>query len=507
VNRRTLLDALEKLAGGTAPKVVLFGDLILDEYIHGDVGRVSPEAPIPILSARRKDLRLGGAGNVAANLGAMEARVEAVGLVGDDEAGEQLLALLREEGLGTDHCLNSAGRPTTRKVRMLSGAQQMLRVDWEVADELTPEQEEQLGAALAAALPGAGALVLSDYGKGALTPALCQRAIQAARAAGVPVLVDPKGSDYDRYHGATLVTPNRREAEEATGRRIASYEDASGAAQHLLTGLELEAAVVTMGSKGILFRQRDGSEGRVAAQARDVYDVTGAGDTVVAQLALGLAAGFPFEVAVGLANAAASIVVERLGATAVTLGELAARLILSEPPRGKILDGDTLDGALEAWRAEGKRLVFTNGCFDLLHVGHVDYLRQARERGDVLIVGVNDDASITRLKGQGRPVNQLEDRMAVLAALEMVDAVIAFSEDTPQRLVERVTPDVLVKGEDWAEKGVVGREWVEAHGGQVVLVPLVPGRSTTGMLARAEMAPGGSGGCGSASSEGEPKGR
>ncbi len=505
MNRRTLLDALETIAGGTAPKVVLFGDLILDEYIHGEVGRVSPEAPIPILSARRKDLRLGGAGNVAANLGAMQARVEAVGLVGEDEAGEQLLSLLREEGIGTDHCLTGAGRPTTRKVRLLSGAQQMLRVDWEVEEALEPRLEAALGDALEAALPGAGALVLSDYGKGVLTPALCRRAIGAARAQGVPVLVDPKGSDYDRYHGATLVTPNRREAEEATGRAIAGYEDASLAAQHLVAGLELEVAVVTMGPKGILFRHRDGSEGRVAAQARDVYDVTGAGDTVVAQLALRLAAGFPFEVAVGLANAAASIVVERLGATVVTLGELAARLMLSEPPQGKILDEDTLDRALESWRAEGQRLVFTNGCFDLLHVGHVDYLRQARERGDVLIIGVNDDASITRLKGEGRPVNRLEDRMAVLAALEMVDAVVAFSEDTPQRLVERVTPEVLVKGEDWADKGVVGREWVEAHGGQVVLVPLVPGRSTTGMLERVTAADGTAGDGAGGSAQPEPE--
>ena len=261
MNRRTLLDALETIAGGTAPKVVLFGDLILDEYIHGEVGRVSPEAPIPILSARRKDLRLGGAGNVAANLGAMQARVEAVGLVGEDEAGEQLLSLLREEGIGTDHCLTGAGRPTTRKVRLLSGAQQMLRVDWEVEEALEPRLEAALGDALEAALPGAGALVLSDYGKGVLTPALCRRAIGAARAQGVPVLVDPKGSDYDRYHGATLVTPNRREAEEATGRAIAGYEDASLAAQHLVAGLELEVAVVTMGPKASSFATATGARG------------------------------------------------------------------------------------------------------------------------------------------------------------------------------------------------------------------------------------------------------
>jgi D-beta-D-heptose 7-phosphate kinase/D-beta-D-heptose 1-phosphate adenosyltransferase len=505
VNQRTLLDALENLESRGRPSVVLLGDLILDEYIRGDVKRVSPEAPIPILSAQRKDLRLGGAGNVAANLGAMGAKVEVVGLVGLDEAGAQVLSILTEEGLGTEHCLRNADRPTTRKVRMLSGVQQMLRVDWEVARPLDDDLANRLGAALDAALPGSGALVLSDYGKGVLTKGLCQHAIQAARTHGVPVLIDPKGEDYDRYHGATLVTPNRSEAEEATGRTITDYEDASAAAQHMLEWLDLDVAVITLGPMGILFRKRDGTEGRVAAQARDVYDVTGAGDTVVAQLALGLAAGFDFEVAVELANTAAGIVVERLGATAVTLGELAARLMVSEPPRGKILEDDTLDATLESWRAEGKVIVFANGCFDLLHVGHVDYLRQARNRGDVLIIGVNDDASIRRLKGEGRPVNHLDDRMGVLAALEMVEGVIAFSEDTPLKLIERITPDVLVKGEDWAEKGVVGREWVEAHGGQVVLVPLVPDRSTTGMIERAAASGSESAG-GEAVSEGAARG-
>jgi D-beta-D-heptose 7-phosphate kinase/D-beta-D-heptose 1-phosphate adenosyltransferase len=483
VNVRYYETLVERLG---RPRVLIVGDLILDRYVSGDVTRISPEAPIPILTARRSEERLGGAGNVAANLVAMQAIVDVIGVVGDDGWGRALRGLLEEQGIETRGCVVDVTRPTIQKTRMMSGAHQMLRVDHEDARAIGGQTLEEILRILPERVKMARAVVLSDYGKGVLTPAVIQAAIAAARAAHVPVLVDPKGEDYRRYRGATLVTPNRKEAEQALGRSLANLADLPHAADDLMKLADLDAAVITLGSDGIFFKSKKGEAGLVPAQARAVFDVTGAGDTVVAQLGFYLADGMSLEPAVTLANQAAAIVVGRLGTHAVTKSELAARLAETRPHVGKVLrDGAELDQLLAAWRKEKKRIVFTNGCFDVLHVGHVNYLRFAREKGDVLLVGVNDDASVRRAKGPARPVNSLADRLEVLAALEMVDAVCSFSDDTPKTLIERVTPHVLVKGQDWADKGVVGREWVEAHGGQVHLAPLVPGKSTTSILERA----------------------
>jgi D-beta-D-heptose 7-phosphate kinase/D-beta-D-heptose 1-phosphate adenosyltransferase len=392
------------------------------------------------------------------------------------------------EGLGieTGACVVDPSRPTIRKTRMMSGSHQILRVDDEDARPVVGPACEKLLALLPARVKKASIVVLSDYGKGCLNPSVIDLVVAEAKKAKIPVLVDPKGADYARYRGATLVTPNRKEAEQAVGRTLAKDEDLARAAEELMTKVQLDAAVITLGSDGIYFRNKKGAAGHVPAQARAVFDVTGAGDTVIAQLAFHLAEGRSLEEAVELANHAAGIVVGRLGTHAVTRSELLARLRETRPHEGKILtDGAALDQLLAAWRKEKKRIVFTNGCFDVLHVGHIQYLRFARSKGDVLLVGVNDDASVRRLKGAGRPVNSLEDRLAVLAALEMVDAVHHFTEDTPAKIIERVTPNVLVKGEDWAEKGVVGREWVEKHGGVVHLAPLVPGKSTSAILEKA----------------------
>jgi D-beta-D-heptose 7-phosphate kinase/D-beta-D-heptose 1-phosphate adenosyltransferase len=331
---------------------------------------------------------------------------------------------------------------------------------------------------------GAGALVLSDYGKGVLSRVLIQGAIRVAHDHGVPVLVDPKGKDYARYKGAHLVTPNRKEAEEALGRKLAGLDELGAGAKDLIRLAELEAAVITLGAEGMFHFSRDGSAGHIPTVARAVFDVTGAGDTVIALLGLGLAAGLDLADAVVLANHAAGIVVGKRGAASVTRSELlgAER---SASDRHKVIHPDELETRLAEWRSRGLRLVFTNGCFDVLHRGHIEYLRFARAKGDVLLVGVNSDDSVRRLKGPERPLNPLEDRMEVLAALEMVDGVVAFAEDTPKQIIERVTPQVLVKGEDWRDKGVVGREWVERHGGEVHLAPLLPGRSTTTILERA----------------------
>jgi len=480
MNERDLLKLLDGLGH---PRVLIVGDLILDRYIAGEVARISPEAPIPVLAAKRSHVGLGGAGNVAANLRAMDAEVELCGVVGAGERGDQLLGLLAGIGVGAAGVLRCDDRPTTEKTRLVSGAQQMLRVDWEEARPVTDVIATRLLAVVRERIVGVGAVVLSDYGKGVLTDAVIRAVIEAARAANVPVLVDPKGTDYTRYRGASLVTPNRKEAEQALGRSLAQLDDLPAAAGELIETAGLDAAVITLGPDGIYYRSSAG-EGRVPTVARAVFDVSGAGDTVIANLALGLAAGLRLEQAVFLANQAAGIVVGRSGAASATRDEL--RVVLGERRVGvgAVLTPDELPALLAEWRAEGKRIVFTNGCFDILHAGHIAYLRSARARGDVLLIGVNDDESVRRLKGADRPINPLEDRMTVLAALEMVDAVVPFGEDTPARIVEEVTPNVLVKGQDWEEAGVVGQEWVEKHGGEVFLAPLVPGRSTTKIAER-----------------------
>ncbi len=482
MNRRQLIEQLDALR---APRVLIVGDLIVDRYVSGDVSRISPEAPIPILAATAQEERIGGAGNVAANLRAMDASVDIVGALGTDPSGDDLLRLLGAIGVQTSGCVRDAGRPTTLKLRLVSGVQQMLRVDWEEARSLSAEVEAKLLNGLVERVQSADAVVLSDYGKGVLTPRILRTAIDAARAAGRPVLVDPKGRDFARYRGATLLTPNRKEAEEALGRKLDSLDALPEAAAELKRTADLAMSVITLGADGIFFLDANARAGRVPTVARAVFDVTGAGDTVIAQLALALGAGLDLETAVHLANHAAGIVVGRRGAASVTRAELRAALGSGDPVLGKVLRPRDVEAVVAAWRSAGKRVVFTNGCFDVLHAGHVQYLRFARSKGDVLIVGLNDDASVRRLKGPTRPVNPLDDRLEVLAALEMVDAVVPFGEDTPREVIERITPHVLVKGEDWKDKGVVGREWVERHGGEVHLAPLLAGRSTTAILDRA----------------------
>ena len=480
MNPRELMERLSTLG---RPRVLIVGDLILDRYISGNVDRISPEAPIPVLAAKTTDLRLGGAGNVAANLRAMEAEVEVLGVVGDDGKGRQLTELFEEIGVAVDGCVRLDDRTTTEKTRLLSAGTQMLRVDWEEVEGIHEDVSGRLLDGLDARLARADAVVLSDYGKGVLTEQVLRTVIDAARARSLPVLVDPKGTDYGRYRGATLATPNKREAEIALGRKIARLEDVPRAAIDLAAKAGLDSSVITLGSEGIYYRSAEG-EGHVHAVARAVFDVVGAGDTVIALLALGVGGGLPLGTAVELANHAAGIVVGRRGAASVTRQELAAAIAEGDRAESVVLTRADLPRLLSRWRSEGKRIVFTNGCFDILHAGHVAYLREARSRGDALIVGVNDDASVRRLKGPERPINPIEDRMVVLAALEMVDAVVSFGEDTPKEIVEEITPDVLVKGRDWENKGVVGREWVERHGGEVYLADLVPGRSTTSIADR-----------------------
>jgi len=482
-----LIDLVEGL--GT-PRVLIVGDLILDRYITGDVRRISPEAPIAVLAAQHDELRLGGAGNVCANLCSMDARVELISVVGDDVLGRRMVSMLAELEIGNAGVEVEHERQTTEKTRFVSGVNQMLRVDWEETRPLEPDSLLRLFARLPKSIAAADAVILSDYGKGLLTDDVIAAVVKIARENGVPVLVDPKGNDYSRYRGATLVTPNRKEAEEALGRSLEQLSDLPAAGDKLMEVAELDAVVITLGPEGIYWRTKAGEDWRTPTEAKKVFDVVGAGDTVIAHIALGLGAGLKLGAAVELANHAAGIVVGRAGAAAVTRAELLAAVGRRRVGGGKVLnsEGGELEAQIAEWRSEGRRIVFTNGCFDVLHAGHVQYLRYARSCGERLIVGLNDDASVARLKGPTRPVNSLGDRKLVLAALEMVDAVVDFGEDTPKNVIERITPDVLVKGEDWRDKGVVGSEWVEKHGGRVVLAPLLEGRSTTAILAKANEA-------------------
>ncbi len=464
-----------------APRILIVGDMIVDRYQYGATTRISPEAPIPVLAAERDEHKLGGCGNVAANLAALGADTRVVTVVGDDYGGGIIRRLLGESGCSDAGLVVDTSRPTTRKTRLVSQNQQLLRIDEEVVGPPSEAIEEELLARIEAESADADIVVVSDYGKGVLTERILDR---LCRAPGRPrVLVDPKGRDYARYRGASLLTPNRVEAETATGMKLGTPEDIREAARRLAEQSDLESVIITLGAQGMYCRLRDGShEWSIPARARSVYDVTGAGDTVIAVLAYSLAVGADLEQAMRLATVGAGLTVQRFGVAAITRGDLEDALLESSRLSDKVCDHDALVRRLAHERSEGRRIVFTNGCFDVLHVGHLGYLQEARSYGDVLVVGVNSDASVKRLKGEGRPVNTHADRMALLSGLECVSLVTGFEQDTPLELIKLVTPDVLVKGEDWADKGVVGREWVEEHGGHVVLANLHEGYSSTNTL-------------------------
>ncbi len=474
----------EILAALPTTRVLVVGDLILDRYADGRANRVSPEAPVLVFEIDDERYLLGGACNVAANLRELGASASVLGVVGDDEGGRRLRQLLTAADIDTQALVVDSTRPTTRKTRYVAKTMQVLRVDEESRAPVGGFAEQAMLALLEQRPFPWKSVLLSDYGKGVLTPRVIQAAIAAARSQGGVTVVDPKGKDYAIYRGVDLLTPNREEAEAATGVTIRSTDDLHRAAQRLRELTGIKTAVITLGKDGVFFETEDGSHRIIPTEARAVFDVTGAGDTVVAVLTFCRACGVPLEESLRLANHAAGITVGKLGTWAPSRREILARLGDTAPgSEGKILTSEQAAEVAARLRAEGRRLVFTNGCFDILHAGHCDYLQKARSYGDALMVGVNTDASVQRQqKGPGRPFNSLGDRSAVLAALQAVDYVVAFDDETPKALIEAVTPHVLAKGEDWRDKGVVGREWVEQHGGQVVLVPLVAGRSTTNVV-------------------------
>jgi D-beta-D-heptose 7-phosphate kinase/D-beta-D-heptose 1-phosphate adenosyltransferase len=473
------------------PRVLVLGDLILDRYTWGNAERVSQEAPVILLRADRREARLGGAANVCNMLRGLEAEVSVAGVVGADADGQTLRRMLAEVGVDPVGLLNDPSRPTTVKERFIGLAgnrhpHQILRVDSEVRDPLNAELEADLTALTIENLRRFDVVLVSDYGKGVCTPRLVGRLIAAARGAGVPVLVDPiRGADYSRYRGATTMTPNRLEAELSTGIKIACVADAVSAGRKLCAELDLESAIVTLDRDGMVLVRPDGSSEHFPTRPREVYDITGAGDMVLATIGLCLGSGLSIDNAIRLANVAGGLEVEKVGVVPVFRDEIRRDLLQAgRDGARKILSPAELVRLAQTHRQQGSRIAFTNGCFDLLHVGHVTYLGEAAAQGDLLIVGVNSDRSVRSIKGPGRPVIQQHDRAAMLAALACVDYVTIFDDLTPVELLAQLRPDVLVKGGDYADRPaeVVGREIVEAYGGRVHLTSVVAGVSTTRIL-------------------------
>jgi len=459
----------------------VIGDLMLDEYVTGTVERISPEAPVPVVRAQTTEHRLGGAANVARQIAMLGARVSLAGICGEDAPGEELLRLCTASGIDTRAVLKLSGRHTTRKLRVVSHSQQLLRLDWEDIQPCAANVTLQLLEKLDSGEPPA-AIILSDYAKGVLTPETLAAMLRSRST--IPRVVDPKHRDFARYRGATTVTPNLHELEVACGRTLPVEDTAAiaAAARSVMANAGLESMVVTLGSRGMLVVPHDAPEVAVPAMRHEVYDVTGAGDTAIAVLTLALAAQAPLIEAAQLANAAAGVSVCQVGAVAVSAASI--RDALAAHPDGKLLSRQELAARAATWRSEGKRIVFSNGCFDLLHAGHLSLLSHASKLGDVLVLAINSDASVRRLKGPERPLVPQAERAALLAALTFVDAVTIFEEDTPLAVLQTIKPHVLVKGGDYQPSEVIGRELVEAAGGRVVIVPLTPEKSTSSLVAR-----------------------
>jgi D-beta-D-heptose 7-phosphate kinase/D-beta-D-heptose 1-phosphate adenosyltransferase len=492
-----LIDILDRLAGRRA---VVLGDFMLDRYLYGHADRLSPEAPVPVLHFQHEETRLGGAGHVAADLAALGLSVSVVGAIGRDELAERLRASLEECGIDAGGLVAVKGRPTTSKVRLVGLAQhrtpqQMIRIDYENPAALDKPGCDEIVAAFERALEAGpvDVVCIEDYNKGVVCEDVCRRVIEICRGRGVPVLVDPPSiSDYGKYRGSTAIKLNRRETCAATGLACETTFEVEQAADRLLKELAVEAVVITLDKDGAFMAHEGGERRLLRTRARSVADVTGAGDMFLAMLSAARAAGAGWTDATALANVASGLEVERFGAQPVRPEEIVAELMSEiRASAGKRRGLDELLPELARHRAAGKRVVFTNGCFDLIHLGHVTYFRFARQQGDLLVVGVNTDGSIQRLKGAKRPIIALEDRLGVLEELESIDYLVTFDDDTPLPLIEAIKPDVLVKGADYKKEQVVGWDIVEARGGRVALAPLVDGRSTSNVIERIVSAYGG----------------
>ncbi|KCZ57160.1 hypothetical protein HY29_00090 [Hyphomonas beringensis] len=479
------LTGLIRAASGK--RVVCVGDVMLDRFVYGSVTRISPEAPVPIMRRAREAAMPGGAGNVARNLSSLGMSASLLGVVGDDAEGRELAELLGNiEGIEAD-LIAMRGRSTTLKTRFVAGGQQLLRVDAEDTATIDPASEAELIASIADEAANAAVIILSDYAKGAVTDGVIAAALKAGAENGVPVIADPKGRDFARYGAVDLLKPNASELAIALGLPVESDQEIETALTAAQSVLPAKSVVVTRAAKGMSFAEEGDAPQHHSGQAREVYDVSGAGDTSIAALALGLAGGASLSDAVSLAIAASGIAVGKAGTATVSAAELETALLMGLRNGGvSYLSLDAAKAQVEAWRDTGLTVGFTNGCFDILHPGHLRVLEEAKSRCGRLVVGLNSDASVSRLKGPSRPVNNADSRARVLSGLTAVDAVVVFEEDTPLNLIEALQPDLLVKGGDYSIDTIVGADIVQARGGSVHIVPLVDGQSTTAAIERAQ---------------------
>lgn len=454
------------------PKILVIGDLMVDHYIWGKCDRISPEAPVQVVNVKEENNRLGGACNVAANLIAFGAKVSLCGIIGKDEFGKWLINELHKQGIDIAHIIQTPSRPTTQKSRILIANQQVLRVDREKGDDIDEDLQNEILSSLKHKMRGFDAVILSDYAKGLLTPKLTKSIIKLAKSESKAVLVDPKGSDYSKYANATLLTPNKLEAQVATQIAIKDDDSLKKAMKKLQKECKLDICLVTLSEEGIAILNKNKLI-KSPTIAKEVYDVTGAGDTVIAALAFGLSGGLNIYEACDFANAAAAVVISKIGSASANFSEIIAFLHNGLSASSKILNKEELSTLLPS--LNDKKIIFSNGCFDLLHAGHISYLQQARQLGDILIIGLNSDASIKRLKGQNRPINNEQDRALMLCALECVDFVVIFDEDTPLEIIKLIKPHTLVKGADYKDKEVIGSDIAK----EVVLADFVKGKSSS----------------------------
>jgi len=467
-----------------SPKILVVGDFMLDVYIYGDALRISPEAPVPVLKVTKTENSCGGASRVAADLAALGALPVCLGVIGDDRNGQTLKQLLRDAGADIDTLITVNDRPTISKQRLIGLAQhrhrqQLMRIDEESTEPLSDQQCEELLKNYKDKLKQVDVVCLQDYNKGLLSPLICKQMIQLATQADKKVLIDPSlSSNYSKYAGATVITPNRREASAAVGFEIKTAADIARAAKELAEELKLRAVVITLDKEGAHLRTEKTNE-IIPTRPRSVYDVTGAGDMVLATLAIALAAGCDYKTAVQLSNITSGIEVEKFGAVTVTIEEVINEIVGKSD---KVHPVDSLVRELAEHRRQKETIVFTNGCFDVVHRGHVEFLKFCKRSGDIVVVGLNSDNSVKAIKGPDRPINNQYDRAAVLAALETVDYITVFDEPDPLNLIKKVKPDILVKGQDWAQKGIIGQKFVESYGGKIILAPLVEGKSSSATI-------------------------
>ena len=474
------IDGILRLFG--RQKILVVGDIMLDRYVRGAVERISPEAPVPVLRVEGEESAPGGAGNVAVNLKTLGAKVELVGGVGKDSEGGEVLRLLRENGIGTGGVVRDPKKRTTTKTRLIAGNQQIARIDNETVSGKAGNAEKALLKSVERALSRfkPKGIIISDYSKGVLSDNLISHIIRLAKKSGIFVTIDPKGDDFARYSGADAITPNLKEAELASGIKITDEAALGEAAQIIMAETEADIVLITRGAAGISYFSRSGESGTVPSHPVEVFDVTGAGDTAASVFTLSYIASRKLEESVKIANAAAGIVVSRLGTSSVTRSDIEAHFAREdEKEKGKIRKRGALAKTLAGLRAKGRKVVFTNGCFDLFHTGHLKLLREAGKLGDALVVAINSDRSVRRLKGSGRPYIGEADRALLIAALDCVDYICVFEEDTPLEIIKELKPDVLVKGGDYRREDIVGGDFVESTGGRVAIVPLIKGMSTS----------------------------